>query len=154
MNATRTRFARIALAASVATALAAAPTAPVGAATAGARSQMYRATNHSRTNHEVRRVDIHYRISKLARRHSRAMARKGYIFHTPDPAAKYLDGVDWHIWGENVGVTNGSIAELEAAFMDSPPHRENILDRDFRRVAVGTYTDANGFLWVTIFFYG
>ena len=151
---TRTRLIRTSLAASLATALAVAAPTPVGATTDGPRAKMYRATNHSRTNHEIHKVDIHYRISKLARKHSIAMAGKGYIFHTTDPAGKYLDGIDWHIWGENVGVTDGSIAELEAAFMDSPPHRENILDRDFDRVAVGAYRDADGYLWVTVFFYG
>ena len=154
MTSMRTRLIRIPLAASLAAALLAAAPTPAGASTLGPRAKMYRATNHSRTNHDVRKVDIQYRISRLARKHSIAMAEKGYIFHTTDPAGKYLDGMNWHIWGENVGVTDGSISELEAAFMDSPPHRENILDQTFRRVAVGTYRDADGYLWVTIFFYG
>ena len=38
--------------------------------------------------------------------------------------------------------------------MQSPSHRSNILNRGFHRVAVGTYRDANGLLWVTVFFYG
>jgi uncharacterized protein YkwD len=117
---------------------------------------MYRVTNTSRLNHDVRRVNIHYRISRLARRHSVAMANRGGIFHTSRSAIqrRYLEGVQWSTWGENVGVTPGSIRDLQAAFMSSPLHRANILNNRFRRVAVGTYRDDDGLLWVTIFFYG
>ena len=115
---------------------------------------MYRATNGSRLNYSVRRVDIHYTMSTLARRHSIAMANRGYIFHTSNPSSFYLKGVRWSTWGENVGVTGGTIAGLQNAFMQSSGHRSNILNRGFRRVAVGTYRDADGLLWVTVFFYG
>jgi uncharacterized protein YkwD len=53
-----------------------------------------------------------------------------------------------------VGVTGGTVARLEQAFMNSDLHRANILNRGFRRVAVGAFRDADGLLWVTVFFYG
>lgn len=117
---------------------------------------MYRATNTSRLNHEVRRVDIHYQISKLARQHSIAMANRGSIFHTSTSviANSYLKGINWRTWGENVGVTSGTVSDLQRAFMQSAGHRANILNRGFHRVALGTYRDTNGLLWVTVFFYG
>jgi uncharacterized protein YkwD len=146
-------IARVALVAALVTGFATVG-APAGASTLAVRGRMYRATNLSRSNHSVRQVDIHYAMSKLARRHSLAMARKGYIFHTADPSRYYLNGVRWSTWGENVGVTPGTVAQLEQAFMDSAPHRANILNRGFRRVAVGTYRDDAGYLWVTVFFYG
>jgi uncharacterized protein YkwD len=155
MARTRTALTRIVVVATLAAGLS--TLAPSSAnAVIGVRGKMFRATNHSRVNHEVRRVDIHYRISKLARRHSIAMAQRGSIFHSSISTIqnRYLDGVRWTTWGENVGVTPGTIGELQQAFMNSPAHRANILDRDFRRVAVGTYRDADGLLWVTIVFYG
>jgi uncharacterized protein YkwD len=115
---------------------------------------MYQATNNSRLNNGVYKAYIHYEMSKLARKHSIAMANKGYIFHTSNPSAFYLKGIRWSTWGENVGVTGGTIGGIEDAFMKSPDHRANILNSRFRRVAVGTYRDANGYLWVTVFFYG
>ena len=127
---------------------------PAHAATLTPRARMLRATNNSRLTNEVRRVGIHYTISRLARRHSIAMARRGYIFHTSNPPSVYLRGVRWSTWGENVGVTGGTIGGLQEAFMHSPSHRSNILNRGFHRVAVGAYRDANGLLWVTVFFYG
>jgi uncharacterized protein YkwD len=38
--------------------------------------------------------------------------------------------------------------------MQSTGHRANILNQRFRRVALGTYRDDAGLLWVTVFFYG
>ena len=154
MRHTRIALSRIALLATFLTAFTALDPSPAHAATLTPRARMYRATNHSRLNYEVRKVDIHYTISKLARKHSIAMANKGYIFHTSNPASFYLRGVRWSTWGENVGVTPGTIGGLQDAFMNSPDHRANILNRGFHRVAVGTYRDANGYLWVTVFFYG
>jgi uncharacterized protein YkwD len=117
------------------------------------RWAMKRATNHSRVNHDVRRVWLDQTLSDIARRHSLAMARQGSLFHTNDPASVYLKGKNWHYWGENVGVTGGTVAGLEQAFMDSTPHRVNILNRTFRHVAIGAVR-ADGLLWVTVFFWG
>jgi uncharacterized protein YkwD len=151
---TRTALTRIALLATFLTAFTALAPSPAHAATLTPRARVYQATNNSRLNNEVRKVGIHYTISKLARKHSIAMANKGYIFHTTNPSSFYLKGVRWSTWGENVGVTGGTVGGLQEAFMNSPAHRSNILNRAFHRVAVGTYRDANGYLWVTVFFYG
>jgi uncharacterized protein YkwD len=138
------------------TSLSALAPSPASAATLTPRARMYRATNNSRVYNGVRRVDIHYQISKLARQHSIAMANKGYIFHTSASVIRnrYLKGIRWSTWGENVGVTASTVGSIQEAFMKSPGHRSNILNRGFRRVAVGTYRDDSGFLWVTVFFYG
>jgi uncharacterized protein YkwD len=118
-----------------------------------ARNQMQLATNRSRVNHGVHRVSLNARLSELARRHSVAMARKGSLFHTGNPSAYYLRGVKWHVWGENVGVTGGTVPQLESAFMASTEHRANILKRTYYHSAVGAVR-MNGQLWVTVFFYG
>ena len=153
MRNTRSALTRIALLATFLMAFTALAPSPANATTLTPRARMLRATNYSRLNNEVRRVGIHYRISKLARRHSVAMANRGSIFHTSNPSSFYLKGVSWSTWGENVGVTGGTIGGLQQAFMESPGHRANILNRAFHRVAVGTYRDARGLLWVTVFFY-
>jgi uncharacterized protein YkwD len=154
MTRTRTFTARIALLATVVMSLAVLVPSPAQAGTLTPRARMYKATNNSRADFGVRRVDIQDVMSRLARQHSIQMANKGYIFHTSDPAAYYLKGTSWRTWGENVGVTSSTVGSIQRAFMNSPPHRSNILNRNFRRVAVGTYRDDSGFLWVTVFFYG
>ena len=150
----RTALTRIALLATFLTAFTALAPSPAQGSSLTPRARMYRATNGSRLNNGVHRAYIHYTMSNLARQHSIAMANKGYIFHTANPSSFYLKGVRWSTWGENVGVTTGTIGGIEQAFMKSPAHRANILNRNFDRVAVGTYRDADGYLWVTVFFYG
>jgi uncharacterized protein YkwD len=81
------------------------------------------------------------------------MAQEHSLFHTTNPSSVYLKGVNWHYWGENVGVTGGTVADLESAFMASLPHRQNILNKTFRHVAIGAVR-VDGVLWVTVFFYG
>jgi uncharacterized protein YkwD len=113
--------------------------------------KLFRATNDSRGRFDVPKLRLNRELSVIARRHSMAMARSGELFHTAD-ADDYLHGIDWHTWGENVGYTPQDIASIEEAFMDSPPHRENILNRGFREVAIGSVR-VDGTLWVTVFFY-
>jgi uncharacterized protein YkwD len=133
----------------------------VGAAAPGAtavgrtrdRDGMYELTNDSRAHRGLRSLDLHRRMSELARKHSLKMAAQGDLFHTLDPVGAYLGGRPWHVWGENVGVTGGSLEDVQDAFMSSTPHRNNILHRGFRDVAIGV-ASVDGALWVTVFFYG
>jgi uncharacterized protein YkwD len=147
---------RIALAAALTTALTALVPSTATAAIVTPRTKMYRVTNDTRTNHSIRRVEIHDRLSWLAKQHSIKMANTGphgTLFHVSNPAAYYLKGISWSTWGENVGVTGGTVWDVQKAFMGSPAHRANILNNRFRRVAVGAYRDSSGLLWVTVFFY-
>jgi uncharacterized protein YkwD len=156
MTRSRVALTRIALVSAILTGLTGLLPSAASATTLTPRARMYHATNNSRVNHGVRRVDIHWQISKLARQHSIAMANRGSIFHTSSSVIQgtYLQGIDWSTWGENVGITTGSVSDLQQAFMQSPGHRANILNQRFRRVALGTYRDDDGYLWVTVFFYG
>ena len=114
---------------------------------------MLRATNGSRDRFSLAGVHIDRDLSKIARHHSLKMAEQQSLFHTTNPSSVYLKGISWHYWGENVGVTGGTVGDLESAFMASLPHRHNILNRTFRHVAIGAVR-VDGVLWVTVFFYG
>jgi uncharacterized protein YkwD len=84
-----------------------------------------------------------------AARHSRDMVRRHYFAHVSPSGqtvtdrvkkAGYLHGADSHHLGENIGWGSGSLgtpAAIVQAWMNSPPHREIILTRDFRDVGVG-----------------
>ena len=90
-------------------------------------------------------------LSDYARKHSATMASKDKLYHNPY-LAKWLSGFDWNILGENVGV-GPSISSLHNAFMASPGHRANNLDKRFRKVGVGVVTK-NGRIWITVIFKG
>lgn len=119
----------------------------------GRRRQMLALTNQDRETRDRRELGFAAALSKYAKSHSAAMARKGYLFHSTDEQLRdALEGYDWSIGGENVGV-GGSLDTLEDAFMASKLHRQNILRPDFQRAAVGVIRDGDRF-WVTVIFYG
>lgn len=114
--------------------------------------RLYRATNASRGRFGMPRLQLDREMSVAVRRHTLAMARAGELFHTSDVGV-YLGGIEWRVWGENIGFTPGDVESMQQAFMDSPPHRGNILNAAFRNVAIGAVR-VDGTLWVTVFLYG
>jgi uncharacterized protein YkwD len=117
----------------------------------GLRGEMLQLTNDDRADHGRRTLDLDAELSQYARRHSQAMAEAGEVFHTERLVARLKDK-DWWAAGENVGA-GPSLSSIEAAFMDSTPHRRNILNMDFEDVAVGV-VQSDGNSWVTVIFYG
>jgi uncharacterized protein YkwD len=115
------------------------------------RTEMLQLTNGDRADKDRDALRLDKKMSRYATKHSREMANAGYLFHSEDLAG-VLDGVDWSMGGENVGV-GSSLNDLEAAFMASKPHRKNILQKGFDHVAFGV-VKSDGNLWVTVIFYG
>jgi len=115
------------------------------------RDRMLQLVNDVRDRNERRLLRVDRKLSRYATRHSREMAEAGYLFHTPDLASK-LEGRNWSIGGENVGIAS-SLRAVMGGFMDSPPHRRNILRRGYDHMAVGVVKSAGSF-WVTAIFYG
>jgi uncharacterized protein YkwD len=115
------------------------------------RDQMLELMNAKRHHKHVVDLDLSPSLSRYARVHSRQMARRGYIYHTRSLAGR-LRSVRWSIAGENVGA-GGDVSSVFQAFMDSAPHRRNILRRSFRHVGIGMVRRGD-YLWVTTIFYG
>ena len=117
-------------------------------AVAGPRTDaaFVKTTNDLRAARGLPRMKVSATLSKLAYRHSVAMARKGQLWHNDISSA-----TDHWVWlGQNVGV-GSSVEGLQRAFMDSPPHRANILRRKANLFGVGTYI-SHGRIWVTVNF--
>ena len=106
--------------------------------------------NVERTTRGLRPLRDNSRIAKAAVSHSRDMVARSYFDHvTPagaDPVSRlarvhYITNnlFSWSI-GEDLGWGSGSEATPQAivkAWMDSPPHRANILRASFRDAGVG-----------------
>jgi uncharacterized protein YkwD len=107
--------------------------------------------NTERTAQGLTQLRMITKAVGVARKHSAAMARTGSIFHN-ERLPQQLRRVKWEVLGENVGV-GGDTTELHKAFMDSPPHRHNVLSSDYERVGVGSLV-TGGRLWVTVVFVG
>lgn len=125
--------------------------APARAATPLSR-HMLALTNDSRDGRHRDVLEIDERLSRIALRHSRAMAKEGELFHSTD-LPKALGSVEWTRWGENVGYTTGSLEDLHRAFMRSRDHKRNILERSFEKVGIGVVR-RDGEIWATLIFYG
>jgi uncharacterized protein YkwD len=104
--------------------------------------------NQVRNNHGVRTLPVTERLSDLARRHSRQMAKQNTLFHSD--LRQTFRGFNYRMVGENVGY-GGSLGQLLDAFMDSPPHRENLVGR-WRKTGVGVYHQGDR-VWITQLFY-
>jgi uncharacterized protein YkwD len=116
------------------------------------RHELLAATNRSRLHRNVHRVHLSFRVSRDIYAHTRAMARRHRLFHSRHPK-RYLRGINWHLWGENIAVTRASIRRMQRMFMHSSAHRANVLNPRFHRVGIGVVGQA-GKLWATVFFFG
>lgn len=104
--------------------------------------------NQVRDNHGVRTLRVTERLSDLARRHSRKMAKQNQLFHSD--LRRTFRGFNYRMVGENVGY-GASLDQLLDAFMDSPPHRQNLVGR-WKRTGVGVYREGDR-VWITQLFY-
>jgi uncharacterized protein YkwD len=102
-------------------------------------------------------------LSRAARLHSRDMQQHGYFDHfspnptlrTPTDRYRMVAGRTGRYprIGENIFRGAGtSVHQAHVAFMGSPPHRDNLLRRDWKRVGVGVQLAPDGRLWVTQMF--
>lgn len=108
-------------------------------------SQFVSLANHERTSRGLHGYTVASDLVALARKHSQEMAAKHSIYHNANLAN---DVSNWQAVGENVGM-GGSASSIHQAFMNSAPHRANILDTDFTQVGMGTAYDDKGVLYVT-----
>lgn len=106
-----------------------------------------RLTNAARGARGLPALDRASDLVAVARRHSDRMAEAGRIWHNARLAREVED---WFVLGENVG-RGPSARSLQDAFMDSPPHRRNVLDARFGEVGVGAVWKED-VLYVTVLF--
>jgi uncharacterized protein YkwD len=110
-----------------------------GAAATPGELAIVRAMNAVRANNGVPALRVGRRLTRAARSHSVDMARRGYFDHGAFVARLRRFGVRAPYLGENLatGTQPLSAAEIVAMWIASPPHRQNLLDRGFRRIGVG-----------------
>ena len=142
----------IALTLVVAATFAAAGPVSAGARTQDMRHRMLYLVNTSRHAHGLSPLRLNGHVSHYAWRHSRRMGRRLSVYHSSG-VWQQVQRYGAHTWGENVGMSGASLAQLERAFMASPSHRKNTLARRFHHVGIGV-VQARGRLWVTVDFFG
>ena len=105
-------------------------------------------TNRDRTLQHLSRLTIDPKLMKAARLRASDMASRGYFAHeSPEGRSPWywLDAVHYRYSyaGENLALDFNESDDVEEAWMESTPHRGNILSGDFTdvgvAVATGTY---------------
>jgi len=121
---------------------------PLGLGRALAGQDLTAMTNADRVSRGLRALSTAGDLQSLAQQRADQMARSGQLAHTTNLGSK-VSG--WQRLGENVG-RGPSLQDIETAFMNSPSHRENILDPTFTQVGAGVTWDGKQYFWVAVIF--
>ena len=121
----------------------------LGAACSPEEETAFRSVNALRDANHLRWLDWNEGAYDKAVAWSNHMADEGRLSHS-----NLSDGVPagWSYLGENVAYA-GSISSAIKTLEASAPHRANMLNANFRSVAIGVVT-RNGKVWVTEVFIG
>jgi uncharacterized protein YkwD len=104
--------------------------------------------NDERTSHGLPAVTPNGDLHQAALSHSNEMVNQGYFEHTSPSGVTFMDRIEstgymngartWTV-GENLVWGTGPLSTPQAlvtAWMNSPPHRENLLRPNFRELGV------------------
>ncbi|MEU9121024.1 CAP domain-containing protein [Streptomyces sp. NPDC048506] len=112
--------------------------------------------NAQRAQHGCGPLTVDRRIQKAAQAHSDDMAARNYYAHdTPegvDPGTRMTNaGFRWQSWAENIFKSPKDPATAVDGWMDSPGHRDNILNCSYKVTGVGVNLSSNGPWWTQDF---
>jgi uncharacterized protein YkwD len=99
--------------------------------------------NYARASRGIPRLAVRSALVTVARAQAHRMADRNTLYHNPNLTT---DVTNWRWVGENVGYGPDALT-VHVAFMQSAPHRANILDRDYTEVGIGAVV-VDGRVWV------
>src|SRR5579875_1526657 len=121
--------------------------------------QLLELVNKERAKADLPPLRPHPLLFKAARAHSANMAKQRKMDHILDgkrPAQRVEEvGYNWSKVAENLITADQSDVPLETivkSWMDSKPHRENILLKDVTETGLGIATNAKGEIYCTQIF--
>jgi uncharacterized YkwD family protein len=116
--------------------------------------QVVELTNNHRREAGLSDLQLDTELSAVARRKSTDMAQNNYFSHTSPTYGSPFDmirdhGISYNAAGENIAQGQRSAEEVVQAWMDSPGHRENIMNGNYTHIGVGY--DPSGHHWTQMF---
>jgi uncharacterized protein YkwD len=122
-----------------------------------AAAEVLRLVNEERAKVGCNAVSANSALSELAESFSDAMAEQGFFDHTDPSGATPWDraakaGITG-LGGENIARGQADAAAVMEAWMNSPGHKANILNCDFKTLGVGVHFGAGGPWWTQDFGY-
>lgn len=109
-------------------------------------------TNAERVSAGLPALTMHTQLSAVARRHSMDMYQRGFFSHVCPSEITPFDRINeasttWRSASENIGSGQRTPEQVVRELMDSPPHRDNILDPNFTHIGIGFYN----YMWTQKF---
>ncbi|MCJ1676324.1 CAP domain-containing protein [Streptomyces sp. APSN-46.1] len=122
----------------------------------GAESAVLALVNKERAAAGCGALTANAKLSAAARAYSDTMARSGVMSHTgPDGSTMTTRveaaGYGWSRLGENIARGQADAAAVMNAWMNSPGHKANILNCDFREIGIGLHKGDGGPWWTQNF---
>ncbi|MEM6457725.1 MAG: CAP domain-containing protein, partial [Acidobacteriota bacterium] len=99
-------------------------------------------------------------LDRTAQAYAERMLREGFYGHVSPDGGDVMDRVQAMRYparaaGENLGTGQRTLVRVIDDWLDSPPHRANLLNRSFREVGLGVIAtpgdDGPTVLWVQVF---
>ncbi|MFJ3908739.1 CAP domain-containing protein [Streptomyces vinaceus] len=117
------------------------PTAPTGGAS-GPAAEVVALVNQERAKVGCSALTVNPKLTAAALNHSQDMAAHSNMSHTgsdgSDPGERITrSGFSWMTYGENVAYGYSTPEQVMTGWMNSPGHRENILNCAFKEIGVG-----------------
>lgn len=119
--------------------------------TASASSALLADLNRTRIAHGLAALSASPQLAQAAQSHARDMVQNGYFAHesrdgkTPFDRMRQL-GVSFRFAGENIAMAPSETVAAQSLF-ESAPHRENMLDPQYRRVGIAAVQRPDGELF-------
>ncbi|MFD5553997.1 CAP domain-containing protein [Streptomyces sp. NPDC127068] len=131
------------------------PPATEAPVTGSPETQVVALVNRERAKVGCQPVSADAGLARLAEDFSQDMAARGFFDHTdPDGDSPWdraeAAGIS-DLGGENIARGQADAAAVMAAWMDSPGHRANILNCDFKTLGVGAHFASGGPWWTQNF---
>lgn len=123
----------------------------------GPAAQVLALTNAQRTKHGCSPLRVDSRLTRVAQQHSEEMADDGYFSHSSASGRSFSQrqisagySAD-KTGGENIARGYPDAKTVMRIWMNSPPHRENILECQFTTIGIGY--ESKGNFWTQEFGY-
>ena len=119
----------------------------------GTPGRIWARVNEVRTLRQLRPLAVSPEMMQIAQQHAEDMARRGYLDHhdlegrNPLVRARAAGLEGFRLLAENIGessVRQNRIEAIVAAWLDSPVHRQNLLNPAFNRTGIGVAEGADG----------
>ncbi len=99
-------------------------------------------TNHTREEFNLTKLKFSSPLAQAAQAKANDMAEKGYFAHTsPDGRLPWdfmkAEGYEYIMAGENLAVNFLEAESVENAWMNSPTHKANIINKNYEEIGIG-----------------